>query len=571
MKVHLVTIGVTALMSVCLLFAPAHAVELLFSDNFDIGTNSDINADLALRQSGTLSPSTYTDFDSAEGNGALPEIYANQLWLTAPNATGSPFTSRATVGLDANLTSTVGGKFTVDAFMSLDSIGGWGAVTIDSTQNSLLPGGNADISIVICPNTTYDLYVGGSKIIDENDANHGLFTGLDHDIHFAFDDVAGTFDLTIDGTAITTGQNYALSADRYLMLQSFSYGTSAPAAHVFDNIEVNLIESGGTIEPVVPEKLAHWTFYTDLTDSTGDNHGTGFGDPTIVTDARVGGGALQLDKDLQQYVTVNGLAGELSNYTPSTLMLWFKTERQGEDMAHNGDNIIFAANAADGSSNCYRAGTGVNGGIYWNPTNIDGATPDEEGGAGFNDGEWHFMALVIDEEGTTTAYCDADENGDLQEIAGFTDYADQPRWGLAGTFSFGQEWDGTTASNFYDGLIDDVQFWKGALPLEDIQAIYDAAPVVEKVAGDANNDGKVDGSDVTILAGNWQAGVGGVGGATWDMGDFNGDGAVDGSDVTILAGNWQYGVTTDAAFVPEPSMITMLLGAMLAGWFLRRK
>ena len=63
------------------------------------------------------------------------------------------------------------------------------------------------------------------------------------------------------------------------------------------------------------------------------------------------------------------------------------------------------------------------------------------------------------------------------------------------------------------------------------------------IPGDANNDGKVDGSDVTILAGNWQVGVGGVGGADWGMGDFNGDGAVDGSDVTILAGNWQAGVT----------------------------
>ena len=82
------------------------------------------------------------------------------------------------------------------------------------------------------------------------------------------------------------------------------------------------------------------------------------------------------------------------------------------------------------------------------------------------------------------------------------------------------------------------------------------------IPGDANKDGKVDGSDVTILAGSWQYGVGGAGGATWEMGDFNGDGAVDGSDVTILAGNWQYGVTTAAASVPEPSTL-LLLFAML--------
>ena len=58
--------------------------------------------------------------------------------------------------------------------------------------------------------------------------------------------------------------------------------------------------------------------------------------------------------------------------------------------------------------------------------------------------------------------------------------------------------------------------------------------------GDANMDGMVDGSDVTILAGNWQT----LTGATWAMGDFNHDGRVDGSDVTILASNWQAGVNT---------------------------
>ena len=87
------------------------------------------------------------------------------------------------------------------------------------------------------------------------------------------------------------------------------------------------------------------------------------------------------------------------------------------------------------------------------------------------------------------------------------------------------------------------------------------------IPGDANNDKKVDGSDVTILAGNWQT----MTGATWDMGDFNGDGKVDGSDVTILAGNWQAGVTTAAASVPEPSTIFLILGGMFSVLVIRRK
>ena len=90
------------------------------------------------------------------------------------------------------------------------------------------------------------------------------------------------------------------------------------------------------------------------------------------------------------------------------------------------------------------------------------------------------------------------------------------------------------------------------------------------IPGDANRDGKVDGSDVTILAGNWQVGV--VDGeATWEMGDFNGDGKVDGSDVTILAGNWQTGVSTAASTVPEPSVSVLLLLLVSGGLMRRRK
>ena len=96
-------------------------------------------------------------------------------------------------------------------------------------------------------------------------------------------------------------------------------------------------------------------------------------------------------------------------------------------------------------------------------------------------------------------------------------------------------------------------------------------PLTEPIAGDANGDGRVDGSDVTILAGNWQYGVTGTADATWAMGDFNGDGRVDGSDVTILAGNWQYGVTAAATAVPEPSMIVLLLASIGTLLMIRRK
>ena len=112
--------------------------------------------------------------------------------------------------------------------------------------------------------------------------------------------------------------------------------------------------------------------------------------------------------------------------------------------------------------------------------------------------------------------------------------------------------------------IDYIRFTEGAFaPGEESE---------EPIPGDANNDGKVDGSDVTILAGNWQAGVGDPNPETitWEMGDFNGDGQVDGSDVTILAGNWQAGVTAAAASVPEPSTILLILSTIAGVALIRR-
>lgn len=109
---------------------------------------------------------------------------------------------------------------------------------------------------------------------------------------------------------------------------------------------------------------------------------------------------------------------------------------------------------------------------------------------------------------------------------------------------------------FFDSVHFDFRDWDsgdGTLVL-DINSEYSTV-VMPVIAGDANGDGKVDGSDVTILADNWQGNV--SNGAA--SGDFNGDGIVDGSDVTILADNWQTGVFQMSTAVPEPSTWVMLV------------
>ena len=88
------------------------------------------------------------------------------------------------------------------------------------------------------------------------------------------------------------------------------------------------------------------------------------------------------------------------------------------------------------------------------------------------------------------------------------------------------------------------------------------------IPGDANDDGRVDVNDLTIVLANF-----GQTGAVWSQGDFNGDGRVDVNDLTILLTN--FGHTAGAAAptaVPEPSALVLAAGGLAgAAAFVRRK
>ena len=80
------------------------------------------------------------------------------------------------------------------------------------------------------------------------------------------------------------------------------------------------------------------------------------------------------------------------------------------------------------------------------------------------------------------------------------------------------------------------------------------------INGDANGDGKVDVSDLGVLATHYGA----ISGATWADADFNRDDKVDVSDLGILA--TAYGDTSYAT-VPEPTTLSLLcLGTVVVAW-----
>jgi hypothetical protein len=90
---------------------------------------------------------------------------------------------------------------------------------------------------------------------------------------------------------------------------------------------------------------------------------------------------------------------------------------------------------------------------------------------------------------------------------------------------------------------------------EEIDALEAVSRPPSLIPGDADNDYDVDEDDAIMLAQNW-----GLDNADCD---FDGDGVVGPKDASIMAANWGY-VASPATAVPEPSVIVLLMGMLLA-------
>jgi hypothetical protein len=88
-----------------------------------------------------------------------------------------------------------------------------------------------------------------------------------------------------------------------------------------------------------------------------------------------------------------------------------------------------------------------------------------------------------------------------------------------------------------------------------------APPVIQYHAGDANEDGRVDINDLTIVLAHYnQTGM------TWTQGEFTGDGTVDINDLTIVLANYGWTGTYSSVMkaVPEPASLVLLGAGALA-------
>ncbi|MBM4027111.1 MAG: hypothetical protein FJ280_17155 [Planctomycetes bacterium] len=191
------------------------------------------------------------------------------------------------------------------------------------------------------------------------------------------------------------------------------------------------------------------------------------------------GGALELTGN--GYVVIDGIAPRLKANV-LTFSAWIKSTRVSS--AHG---VIFCPNGSD--SDYSLQVTLRNGSI----SIYDGSRTDYPPIVA--DGEWHHVAFVLNGP-NASVYVDGAQRGS---------WASSMNFGTMTRWSIGQEWDGSTASDFYTGAVDEARAYSRALTADQIQELLRGDPTQAWKPSPAN------GATVDVIAAEK--------GLTWAAGD----------------------------------------------------
>ncbi|RLG70097.1 MAG: hypothetical protein DRO04_02375, partial [Candidatus Iainarchaeum archaeon] len=183
--------------------------------------------------------------------------------------------------------------------------------------------------------------------------------------------------------------------------------------------------------------------------SVGNNHGKVYG-ATFVGSGRIGHG-FEFD-GVDDYITADSVTADLENKN-MTALFWMKSS----EVSGTSFFISFHDNSG---SNKLLIGHNLN-----NKLSIhNGASWAGTSSVPVIDNTWHFIAVVFD---TSADNIDVyiDGNYDFSTSCS-NDFVSTDR------FTIGMEWDASTPSDFYEGLIDEILIFNRLLSAEEIQAYY---------------------------------------------------------------------------------------------------
>jgi Concanavalin A-like lectin/glucanases superfamily len=215
-----------------------------------------------------------------------------------------------------------------------------------------------------------------------------------------------------------------------------------------------------TLESLVPEgATAYWPFDSDFSEVLSGAAGAGGTDVSISSDAKIGDGAalfegadLEIESALF-YPEANAPMGPEDQFTIS---LWINTDDEGLGWLFG---KTLDETYVEGGKGVYLESGDVVFDLSW-----IGEWRAE--GVGVNDGEWHHIAVVKNDE-EVLIYVDGEEaGGDVYE-----DWSSDE--GTVVTIGAAWEEEGSDWPGTFQGLMDDVTFYDSALSAEEIAAIFE--------------------------------------------------------------------------------------------------
>jgi hypothetical protein len=277
------------------------------------------------------------------------------------------------------------------------------------------------------------------------------------------------------------------------------------------------------IEITDPDLVGWWTFdeggATKALDFSGHGNDGTYGGGVTLVDGVVGY-AVKLSAG---YIAIDGIVDDLKG-TNLTLSAWIKSTQTGE-------GNVFAANDSD-------SGHPLMFGIDGGGTYVNDGSDTNFARPLVNDDQWHLITYV--RNGSAGAvYVDGVQVGVYSATFSLDSVT---RW------SVGQEWDGSSPSDFYSGLVDDVRVYSKALTPDEVQALMRGDPVLAWKPSPSN------GATVDVV----KAGDG----LTWSAGDnaqehdvyFGTDqAAVKNADASDQTGVYR-GRQAEASFTPAETL-----------------
>ena len=195
-------------------------------------------------------------------------------------------------------------------------------------------------------------------------------------------------------------------------------------------------------------------------------------------------GAAYFDGD--DYITMNGLDGNVTTDEAFSLVCWFRCLAAGQAGGDDEHKEIIFSGHTSGFANRVRISINLNtedgpiGGILIADTSTgtiysDGSTK-LNGTTYYSDGKWHHFCLTnVAGAGATATkiYINGVELTNVYQAGGTSGTATKDfDWSNVDLYSLGQEWDsGPTASDFFNGYMCNVGMWNVVLTQPQIKSI----------------------------------------------------------------------------------------------------